>query len=1293
MASRLKILILGIAVCLILSAGTAAEGGLFPDLKLAQSGDNGITAVYTPDTESIEPPPPDREMRLYIPYHTITGKPGEYPTLFRRHLVVVPPGAEAALIINSLKTRDFSNVNLQPIPVDDAEPVPPVEVDFYTSGQFVTVSEPFRFRRNRVVEIILQPVKYDPQSKTLTAVEEINFSLKFIGGKQIRRHPPNNQRVGKFILNHDKATGWEIQSQRSLSWNWPQGLMLKILVDEEGVYKITHDDLENLGLDPSDFPLSLLSIYNNGGRELPTSALAVVPDSLIENAIYVHDGDDDNMFDPEDYILFYGIGTDGWEPLSPGCFRHYINHYTYNNVYWLELKTSGVPGKRMESFGSQGSPNVDIQTTKSRIYREDEKVIYAYSEFPGSGLNWYGDLFSGPSTRIYWHNLNHVASGYYEITLQFKTVSGVSHMRVYWNDEQIAYYTPGSTISTFTGDDLTREGINTLKLENVQNTSIYLNWYEIEYIRQLQSENGKLFFEAEEGSGIGYYNSLLSLSDDAFIFNITDFADVRCIRGNSFKDELSNYSTDRYCAYNEDAFQSPDNIMIYSPPQGDFVDLRDPSNRADYLFITHADFYSQIEEVVNLWGNIEGLTVKRIDVSQIFDQFAWGLYDPAAIRNFLRHAVDEWSNPPPDYVALIGDGDYDYRNLTSDNDKNWIPPYEAGGTCYDDYYAYLHGSNVPEIILGRYTVTSASEIQAVVEKILKYVENPEFGAWRTHFTLVGDDEYGGGGKKDLSGQNHVPDSEALATDYLPSFLNLNKIYLTEYPIVPGAGGRKKPGAADDLIDAINRGTVMVNYYGHGNEYVWADEHVFLLDRDFSRIDNGDRLAIFVAGTCDWAYFDNTERQSFPEELLVTPGRGAIASIAATRPTGSGSNRNLCQNIYTVIFDDPYNPTTIGEALFTAKICCGNISNSQSYHVIGDPMLRPCFPRNRGELTSLQPDSLFAVNLMNAGGDIYFDEQIWSEFEGTVHLEVFDAAEVVEYQFAFTGDITSYEIPGNSIYRGPVSAAGGGFSADFIIPLDITYGGELGRVSVYFTDGEHDGCGCRDSIYIGAGGSELIDSDLPSAQVYFGDRSYRPGDPISTSPVFIADISDSSGINLGSAAGHEIALIMDDNQEFDLTKYFDYQLDSYSQGVLMKELDYLPPGVHQMKFRVWDCFNHPLQLEFTVETVEAEPEEDYLYGLLNYPNPFKDETTIVFNLIQGAEVEIEIYTVGGRKIKTLSSQYCLAGTGSGTYVYDKFNWNGRDEKGDKVANGVYLYKVKADFDGEKISKIGRMILMR
>ena len=1265
----------------------------FPDLAVDFRGVSGITLTYSPMTDGIAPVQSGEVWKLDLPYHGAAGLPGGYKIPFRKHLIAIPLEADVSLSIIQQKTHSMANVELERIPLDSTFTGQDNDIIFDNVEQFVTVSAPFRYRRFRVVEVVLRPVVYNPAAHTLTVVDELQIRIDFQGGAQSYGSEPHSQRLKSLILNYEQAKNWAYPPGRNLSSSLPGGNLFKIPVTDEGIYRITYDLLDDMNLNLEDYPLDLISVYNNGGRTLSTVISAPTVDSLIENAIYAHDEDGDNIFNEEDYILFYGRGTWELEETSPGYYAHYKNPYTYENTYWLELKQTGILGKRMSEFGSQSSASVTVQTTKARVWREDEKVIYGDSKFPGSGLTWYGDLFTGSTSKSYSHNFQDVASGDYKIRIVMKVIASTLKIKVYLNNTLIDSIST-SNVYEFTGTGVVNEGINTLKLVNSETGgsygSAYLDWYEIEYTRYIanesQSDIAKTFFESPLGSGTVQYDSLIGFSDSAFVFDISQFDDVQYTRGKRFKDDISYSSTVRYFACEESAFEDVENIYSYSTPPSDFIDLREIGNQADYLFIVHPDFFDGLDNIVSLWESQDGMIVKRVNVNQIYDQFSCGLYDPAAIRNFLRFAVDNW-NVPPFFTALTGDGDYDFLNRISSADNNWIPPYESGATSYDDFYAYLHESFEPEVALGRYTVTSTSELSAVVDKITKYVEEPEFGPWRLRFTIVADDEFGEGGGTGLWEQNHVEQSESLADNYLPWFLNRVKIYLTEYPLSPGAGGRQKPLAGEDLVESINQGTIMVNYFGHGNEWVWAHETVFNVERDLPLIDNSYKLPFFVAFTCTWAYFDNPQKQSMPEMLFTMPSEGAIGCIGASRSTGPDPNWGLAQAFYSEMFEDPLNPKPVGEALMIAKVNCGG-PNSEKYHIIGDPMLVIGTPRNSGQISGMSPDSLFALNLMELSGTLFQGMNPWTSFDDTVYLDVKDAAIPVVYQFANSNNTVQYELPGNTIFRGPFTASGGGFSAKFVVPIDITYGGELGRISLYYSNGEQDGCVYRDSIYIGAGGVELQDSDVPYATIYFGDKSYRPGDAIATSPLIIVDLCDSSGINLTGSAGHEIMLIADEDSEFDLTQYFEYHTDSYTMGTVKHQLEYLSPGTHQMKFRVWDSFNNPYQYEFTVEATDISPEEDFLSDILNYPNPFSDTTVFTFKIIEAAEVEIKIYTVAGRMIKSLGPKYCLP-----VFIYDQFMWDGRDAEGDKVANGVYLYKVKANFIGESVSKIGRIIVMR
>jgi hypothetical protein len=94
-------------------------------------------------------------------------------------------------------------------------------------------------------------------------------------------------------------------------------------------------------------------------------------------------------------------------------------------------------------------------------------------------------------------------------------------------------------------------------------------------------------------------------------------------------------------------------------------------------------------------------------------------------------------------------------------------------------------------------------------------------------------------------------------------------------------------------------------------------------------------------------------------------------------------------------------------------------------------------------------------------------------------------------------------------------------------------------------------------------------------------------------------------------------------------------------------------------------------------------------VINHPNPFHSTTKIIYSLNQsGAEVSIDIYTVGGRLIRTIEDA-------PGDLNYNEVEWDAVDADGDKVANGLYLYVVEARGEDGSIatSEVGRMVVAR
>jgi hypothetical protein len=85
---------------------------------------------------------------------------------------------------------------------------------------------------------------------------------------------------------------------------------------------------------------------------------------------------------------------------------------------------------------------------------------------------------------------------------------------------------------------------------------------------------------------------------------------------------------------------------------------------------------------------------------------------------------------------------------------------------------------------------------------------------------------------------------------------------------------------------------------------------------------------------------------------------------------------------------------------------------------------------------------------------------------------------------------------------------------------------------------------------------------------------------------------------------------------------------------------------------------------------------------NNPNPFSGSTTIRFHLPVRNEVELSVFDIGGRRLQTLASGTLEAGD----YTV---HWDGRDETGEKVAAGIYFYRL----EGSEVDETRKMVVLR
>jgi flagellar hook assembly protein FlgD len=165
---------------------------------------------------------------------------------------------------------------------------------------------------------------------------------------------------------------------------------------------------------------------------------------------------------------------------------------------------------------------------------------------------------------------------------------------------------------------------------------------------------------------------------------------------------------------------------------------------------------------------------------------------------------------------------------------------------------------------------------------------------------------------------------------------------------------------------------------------------------------------------------------------------------------------------------------------------------------------------------------------------------------------------------------------------------------------------------------------------------------------------------------------------------------DYQKETDLTGSFEYDLGSHQQGALAYQLPGLSEGDHLLAVKAWDNANNSSVKELGLR-VSAEAELE-LTDVMNYPNPFDQSTNFYYRLSQAADrVEIKIFTEAGKLIRHIPFASARAGYNFST------GWNGEDQAGDEVSNGIYIYKITAQgtVNGQRKMKeaYGKAVVVR
>jgi flagellar hook assembly protein FlgD len=1314
--------------------------GFGKDVQILQSDDKGITLEFTPQYFRLDTLTVGGRVYTDFQFFGATSAGLEnvgQPDLKHRVLsIAFPSEVGNSIKVIGVENEEVRDVVLPPVPrfVRDessfgANRIYEENGEAYRMSQFVPASIVGLGRighsRSMITGTVnIYPIQYNPASGVVRMYTKIVLRISFGSGGRRASKPVEDELVKSSILNYDVAKHWSVESPRVLGTTGiissvlASGDWYRIEVKDDGFYRLDATALTSAGINLSQVDPRTIKIYGNGGLELPQGITAARPVDLVENAIFVS-GESDGKFDSGDFVLFYGRSVRGWkyDPVTKS-FSHYLNHYTESNYYWLTY--GGTQGKRMASLQSLNDPNPLVPPKfVGKLALEEEKT----KTIVNSGLEWYGQSFDSKNmVAVISNKLDGLiasdpikyrfvfvahSDNYSSFTVEDNGVGlGSVSIPPITEGDIVGYYALKSPVLTFQrpGDVPDSRSLVRITYSSTSTNALgFLDWMEIFYSHDYSAVNDLLHFTSPDTDAIVQYNLQNFSTSGVLVFDVTDYSNVEMIANSSisggsleFQAQQSHGSVSEYFAVGPNGYKTPVGIQKMGNSN-----LHGFSDGAEFVIISHNDFLAEAQRLKEYreQAGPDALSTYVADVQDVYNEFSGGLLDPTAIRDFLKYAYDNWKVKPR-YVLLFGDGDYDYKNILS-QDKNWIPPYETPETlvqinsyCTDDYFAEVSGNDqIVDLAVGRIPVRSADEARVVVDKIIAYENSVVFDPWKNLITFVADDGLTSTGD---DGSIHTGQAEELAEVYTPDEFEKAKIYLVEYPTVNAAEGRRKPDAAKAIIDQINGGTLIINWTGHGNSEVWAHERVFQRETTIPQLVNKDKLTFVVAATCDFGRYDLPTDQSATEVLLVRENGGSIGTLTSTRAAYSPLNAAFNADFFTHLLarDAQRKLSRLGDAVFATKQTHYGV-NDQKFHLFGDPTLRLCAPTYQGQIDSINgnPASI-AVQLKALGkgkieGSIRkLDDSVWSDYSGKLLMTVYDSRKEVPVPdwpgFTFT-------VSGGIIYKGENTIANGVFSGSFYVPKDISYENNNGRVTVYFSNGNSDGAGFTENVVIGGTDSTVMaDVQGPSISVYLDSRSFRPGDLVGESPLLLVDYFDEHGINTASGGiGHRLeARIDDQSTAIDLSDFYKGKADSYQEGSVEYQLSDLSDGKHVVTAKAWDVYNNSSTIQTTFEV--ASTSELHISNVFNYPNPFAQATTFTFQQNQSSpiDVEIKIYTLAGRVVRVLRSPS----------VVDRFvriGWDGRDEDGDPLANGVYLYRVVAHTAdrGKTTETIGKLSVLR
>lgn len=1121
-----------------------------------------------------------------------------------------------------------------------------------------------------------------------------------------------------------------------------QGSWYKFEVDQTGVYRLDRSFLSILGMNPGTINPDLLKIYGHGGKPIPLSNSEPQYFDLPEVPIKVVGGED-GSFDSGDYILFYAQGIMGYDAENDSHF----NPYAENVFYYITA--DGLPGLRIEPM-VEPATSADIIIDQYQELKYHERDEYSPAKV---GRRWFGDRFDIQNQQEYSFNFpGRFVSEPVKVKVRAAAASEVpTSLQVNVNGASVDPLTFNAindptllSVDSFIQDfQLSGETISVSLIYNNSGNPAsigYLDYIQVTATLPLRGNGGTFSFfnqQAVSLSGVGEYR-LSQAQNIQEVWAINDLYNIS-FKSNENQSETFSFKTNlgtevSYVALVAGDFLEPrraDNSSVtnqnikgtlFNGPGG-FQDI-------DYIIVTPRSLSAAAEQLATHHRMRNNLSVRVLTTEDIYTEFSSGKQDIGAIRNMVRYVYDNASAPDRKlrYLCLFGDTSVDFKDRLSGN-NNMVPTYHTlssvdtfNSFMSDDFFGMMDAdegtmssAHSLDIAVGRILVDDPAQAQRIVSKITSYDNEEAFGSWRNNFVVISDDVDIGWEYRALE---VTLDSIADRVSAEKPFINVKKIHTDAFQQETSAGGNRYPEAREAIENAIEVGALVVNYFGHGGEDGLAKEFIYTKETA-QELRNEDRLPCFVTVTCEFSKFDNPLRITAGELTFWNEQGGAGSLITTTRSVsvtlGVDFNTLLSEYLFGFGQDVPPAPA---EALRLTKNLIGS-NNKRVIFYIGDPAMHLAFPKKQIRLTAIndQPlglanDTLKALSRVKLGGLVLDPSgNPLPDYNGILQVKVLDK----ELQRSTLGNDgirdngTDYDGDGNTtnlllmefttlgevLFNGQASVSQGSFDVEFIVPRDIQVPVGTGKVSFYakrYTAFE-DQAGYNLNILVGGLNENAPQDNVgPEIELFMNDENFISGGTTNDNPILLVNLSDESGLNTTGGIGHDLIAILDGDtaNPFVLNEYYQANVDDFSKGKVQFKLRDLEDGPHSLQVKAWDTYNN-----FSVSTIDfivSGGDAIKISRVLNYPNPFVDYTEFWFNHnrpFEPLDVSVQVFSVSGKLVWNHHQTIMTEG-----YLSRDIIWDGRDDFGDKIGKGVYVYKitVRSSLSGKTAEKYEKLVIL-